>query len=143
MADAPDRFLLRLTDTIAPELRQVIDDGLDQYNVEQFGPRDSRPLAVSVVDRESGRLLGGLFGHTSYGVLFIDLVNLPERARGQGIGTRVMAMVEDEARRRGCSIATLYTMQAPAFYERLGYQEFGRVEPDQGQTRIYLKKRLG
>ena len=41
-------------------------------------------------------------GRTSYGLLFIDLVYLPEDQRGQDIGSRLLAMMEHEAIARGC-----------------------------------------
>ena len=55
-------------------------------------------------------------------------------------------MAEAEAIRRGCFGAFLNTdaFQAPAFYERLGYREFGRlVHPtDPRSTRIWFSKRF-
>jgi predicted N-acetyltransferase YhbS len=66
-------------------------------------------------------------------------------ARGQGLGGKVMAMAEQEARQRGCSAAVLFTIvfQAPDFYARQGYRELGRVECDPpGHTRVCMTKRL-
>ena len=56
-----------------------------------------------------------------------------------------VAMAEDEARLRGGSRAVPFTVmfQAPGFYERQGYQVFGRIECDPpGHTRICMTKRL-
>ncbi|MEJ1978891.1 MAG: GNAT family N-acetyltransferase [Acetobacteraceae bacterium] len=80
------------------------------------------------------------------GVMFIDLVYLPECLRGQDIGTRMIRMAEDEARRRGCRTGVLYTMtiQAPGFYQRLGWRVFGEIPCDPpGNSRIFLMKTLG
>jgi hypothetical protein len=52
---------------------------------------------------------------------------------------------EAEAKKRGCSTAVLYTItfQAPAFYERQGYQVLGHVEcQPPGHTRLCMTKKL-
>jgi GNAT superfamily N-acetyltransferase len=97
-------------------------------------------------DPKTREIIGGLLGRTSMGLLFIDVFFLPESLRKNGIGTRIIKMAEDEARRRGCSRAVLFTVtfQAPGFYERQGYEVLGRLECDPpGFTRICMTKRLG
>ena len=79
------------------------------------------------------------------GWLFVDLVYLPDSLRGTGVGTRMMAMAEDEAKARGCVAALLYTIsfQAPDFYARLGYRELGRVAClPPGTSRVIMTKRF-
>ena len=53
-----------------------------------------------------------------------------ERFRRQGIGERLMAALEDEARKRGATHLVLNTAHrradAHAFYEALGYEHTGR-----------------
>lgn len=136
-----------LTVTEAPdaEARAAIDDGLRRFNVEQSGIDDSRPLAVVASDPETNAVLGGLTGRTSLGLLFIDLFFLPATLRGGGIGSRILKLAEDEARRRGCSAAMLYTIsfQAPGFYECHGYRVFGTIPCDPpGASRVFLTKTL-
>jgi predicted N-acetyltransferase YhbS len=61
------------------------------------------------------------------------------------LGSRLIASAEDEARRRGCTAAFVYTVtfQAPGFYERHGYRRFGEIAcPPNGATRIFLTKTL-
>jgi GNAT superfamily N-acetyltransferase len=75
--------------------------------------------------------------------LFIHLVYLPDRLRGTGVGSRMLAMAEAEARRRGCRAGVLYTInfQAPGFYERLGWRVFGEIPCDPpGTSRVFLTK---
>jgi GNAT superfamily N-acetyltransferase len=40
-------------------------------------------------------------GRTSLGLLFIDLFFLPDNLRGGGLGSRLLRLAEEEARRRG------------------------------------------
>ena len=106
---------------------------------------DNTTLDVLVRDDNSGEILGGLLGHTSYRLFFLDLLYLPEGLRGAGLGSRIVVLAEDEARRRGCTAAFVYTVtfQPPEFYERHGYRRFGEIAcPPDGATRIFLSKTL-
>jgi GNAT superfamily N-acetyltransferase len=108
---------LTLTDAPGERVQTVIRGGLSRYNAEQAGYRDARPLAVVVTDPGTTEVIGGLLGRTSMGLLFIDLFFLPETLRKHGIGSRVIRMAEEEARKRGCTMAVLFTVtfQAPDF----------------------------
>jgi GNAT superfamily N-acetyltransferase len=119
---------------------------LYRYNIEATGIDDRRPIGATVAAPPGGRILGGLWGRTELGVLFLDMLFVAEELRGEGLGARLLAAVEEEARRRGCLRAVVETssFQAPAFYEQHGYREFGRVEfAPPGLARIFLSKELG
>ena len=134
-----------LTDAEDAAFREVLSNGLKGYNDEKIGRHDRQALAIRVCDPETGEPIGGLAGRTSLGVLFIDTVYLPKSLRGTGVGSRILAMAEEEGRKRGCSKAVLFTIsfQAPEFYKKLGWQVFGEIAPKPpGATRIYLTKDL-
>jgi GNAT superfamily N-acetyltransferase len=140
-----DDVLLTLTDKPSPEAERIIDEGLAQYNAQQAGYLDARPLAVLIADRTSGAILGGLLGRTTLGLLFVDLVFVPDSLRRRNLGSRILDMAEREATTRGCSAVVLFTIifQAPEFYARRGYRELGRIECDPpGHTRMCMTKRL-
>ena len=135
-----------VTDRLDEQARAVITDGLSAYNFDKSGYRDYRPLAVIVSDPQTGAAIGGLFGRTSLGLLFVERFFLPETLRGRGLGTRVLALAEEEARRRGCTRAALMTLafQAPGFYLKQGYDLAARLECDPpGATRMLMTKKLG
>ncbi len=137
--------VLTLTDAPDPGDVDLIGAGLNAHNDQATGYADRQPLAVLVEDPQTGAVLGGLSGRTSLGMLFIELVYLPDSLRGQDIGTSMVAMAEAEARRRGCRVGVLYTMtiQAPGFYERLGWRVFGAIACDPpGNHRVFLTKTL-
>jgi GNAT superfamily N-acetyltransferase len=137
--------ILTLSEAREPQAEEVIRHGLATYNTTRFRPSDNTTLDVLVRTDNSGEVLGGLLGHTSYRLFFLDVFYLPEELRGAGLGSRIIALAEDEARRRGCTAAFVYTVtfQAPEFYERHGYRRFGEVVcPPDGATRIFLSKTL-
>jgi hypothetical protein len=81
---------LIVTDKANPNAQRVIREGISQYNREMAGYVDTRNLSVLVLDSDSGRVIGGLLGRTSFGLLFIDLLFLPKALRGDEIGTRII-----------------------------------------------------
>jgi len=137
--------ILELSDAPEPEAEHIVSDALNAFNDGVVGYADRRPLNVLARDPETGAIIGGIHGRTSLGMLFINLVFVPERLRGSGMGTRMMRMAEDEALRRGCKSGVLMTIsfQAPDFYQRLGWRTFGQVDCDPpGTSRVFLSKTL-
>jgi GNAT superfamily N-acetyltransferase len=136
--------VITLTDTPDPAFETVLEDGLSRYNESKTGRSDWRALAVRVKDPVTGALAGGLLGRTSLGLFFLDLFFLPEQQRGTGIGSTLMRMAEEEAVRRGCHMGTLTTInfQAPEFYARHGWEEFGRIQTAPDVIRIFMRKTL-
>src|SRR5437879_8611800 len=123
----------------------AIGEGRRRFNARQSGIDDSRPRAVVVSAPATNGVLGGITGRTSLGLLFIDLVFLPDNLRGDGLGSRILKLAEDEGRRRGCRAAMLYTIsfQAPGFYARHGWRVFGEIACDPpGTSRIFMTKSL-
>ena len=137
--------MMTLTDTPPANLKTMLGEGLADYNTRQSRRHDWKPLAVMVHDPATGDAAGGLLGRTSMGLFFLDLFYLPEHLRGGGMGSRALHMAEEEARRRGCKAATLVTVnfQAPEFYARHGWEEFGRIASAPGVERIFMRKALG
>jgi GNAT superfamily N-acetyltransferase len=141
VGDAP----LVVTDMPSPEAEAVIRDGLSTYNFEKAGYRDHQPLAILVSDPETGEVVGGLLGSTSFGLLRIDRFFLPESLRKQGLGTRIIRAAEEEGRRRGCGRALLTTLsfQAPGFYKRHGWEVLAQLDgAPPAPTRFLMTKTL-
>ena len=136
--------MITLTDTPDPAFEAVLEDGLSRYNESKTGRSDWRALAITVQHPSTGALVGGLSGRTSLGLFFLDLFFLPENQRGTGIGSTLMRMAEEEAVRRGCRMGTLTTIsfQAPEFYARHGWEEFGRIQSAPDVIRIFMRKTL-
>ena len=95
----------------------VITDGLIGYDLSQTGYYDFRPLAVFVRDPATGEVVGGLHGRSEFGLVYIAWFFLPKDLRRARIGSRVLAMAEEEGRRRGCTRIALTTLsvEAPGF----------------------------
>jgi GNAT superfamily N-acetyltransferase len=132
VTDAPPRADAELL------LRELV-----AFNRPFLGPEDRRRLAV--LARVGGELVGGLVGETARGLLFVELLWLAAGHRRRGLGSRLLAAAEEEARRRGCGTAWLDTFdfQARPFYERHGYGVFGELGGlPGGHRRWFMSKRL-
>jgi GNAT superfamily N-acetyltransferase len=140
-----DGARIAVTDEPSAADESVIRDGLSAYNFEKAGYRDQRPLAILVSDPESGDIVGGLLGGTSFGLLRIDRFFLPESLRKQGLGTRIINAAEEEGRLRGCTRALLTTLsfQAPGFYKRQGWEVLAELEGiPPAPSRFLMTKKL-
>jgi GNAT superfamily N-acetyltransferase len=136
---------ITLTDAPGDDECAVITSGLRAYNEAQAGVSDSRALGILVRDPETQNVVGGLLGRTSLGLLRVDRFFLPEDLRCGGLGSRLLAMAEEEARRRGCTRAVLSTIhfQAPGFYAKQGWEVAAKIECEPpGHTRLYMTKKL-
>lgn len=137
--------LVEISDQPNAEAERLLGNGLATFNEAATGYNDRRPLTVLIKDPATGQTLGGITGKTTLGTAFLDLFHLPDSLRGSGLGSQLLQAFEDEARRRGCTNAVLYTLsfQAPGFYEKHGWLRFGEIpcEP-QGSSRVFLSKPL-
>jgi ribosomal protein S18 acetylase RimI-like enzyme len=125
---------------------------------EHYVPRIGRPPAPMLADYadliERARVYAAEIEGTTQGVLvlipqaesmLLDNIAVAPFLQGKGLGRRLLAFAEAEARARGYQSITLYTNEAMteniAIYLRAGYVETHRSE-DTGFRRVYMRKRL-
>lgn len=128
------------------DLDQRLSDELDKVNAAATeGVAPSRELTVEIHDG-SGELAAGMSGWTWGVAAGIGMTWVREDARGEGLGTKLLAEFEDEARARGCThvFVTSFTFQAPGFYLRRGYREIFRWEgvPTPDAADVHFRKEL-
>jgi GNAT superfamily N-acetyltransferase len=77
--------------------------------------------------------------------LLLDNIAVRPDRQGQGLGRRLIAFAEEQARRLGHSEVRLYTHEKMteniALYTRLGFVETGRGQ-QAGYNRVFMAKRL-
>ena len=134
-----------LTDDPPSDAFQKLWASLLAFNERTVGDAKSRTLAILLKDPMTDELVGGLWGRSLWGSLFIDIMFVPEKLRGHGIGTSLLRQAEQEAIRRGCRDmwTETYAFQAQRFYEKLGFAIFGILDgPPPIFPRFFLKKNL-
>jgi len=121
---------------------QKIGELIRSYNRSKREAAECEPLNLYVED-EHGQLLAGLVAETFGNWLEIEYLFVKEGLRGQGIGSQLLQQAESEAKKRNCRFAFVntYQFQAPAFYQKHGYQEVFTLKdyPCTGQRHYYQK----
>ena len=108
-----------------------------------FGPRNESPL--SIVATAGDAVVGGLNGSTHWGWCYIRQLWVQADWRRRGLGQRLLAEAETQARARQCVGLYVDTFDpgAATFYERAGFARFGRIDGfPPGHARTFLHKRL-
>ncbi|WP_232474564.1 GNAT family N-acetyltransferase [Neoroseomonas rubea] len=137
----------------APALRDLVRTAYAKYI-----PRLNREPAPMVDDyaariaagqawvlEEDGDFLGALILEDEPDGLLLYNIAVSPAAQGQGVGRRLIAFTEAEARRRGYALLRLYTnelmVENVAMYPRLGFTETHRGS-EAGHRRVYFEKRV-
>lgn len=132
---------------LLPESRAAVLEGLVAFNRRQTpgfaGSYGS--IGLLLKHPETGATDGGLTARIGFGWMFVELLFVPERLRGQGVGRQLMAQAEVVAHEQQCVGIWLdtFTFQAPDFYAKLGYAVFGEIANyPPGFSRFFLHKHL-
>lgn len=120
-----DSFIVAVEELLDDATRDAVRFGLRDYNLSKA---PTGYASVGVIARDAaGTVVGGALGWTAWGELYVDILWVADAARGHGVGTRLMAGIEEQARAHECQRVHLGTMshQAPDFYPRVGYSQCG------------------
>jgi GNAT superfamily N-acetyltransferase len=122
---------------------------------ERYTERIGRPAMPMTLDyaaaiaehkiwlTEAGRLLGFVLLEELPDALLLDVIAVSPDAQGQGVGSSLLAFVEEQALARGYSRIVLYTHEKMTenlvYYPRHGYSETHREE-QHGHRRVHFAK---
>jgi len=94
---------------------------------------------------EGGERLGLIVMRAEPDHLYVDILAVQPAGQGRGLGRRLMAFAEDEARRLSLPALRLFTnakmTENLRLYPRLGFRQTGARDED-GFERVYFEKRL-
>ena len=127
-----------------PEDVEIIQNGIDEFNMAYTGDRNYRPVRIFLRD-EADQICGGITADLWGGWMHVEALWMDEGLRGQDFGTQLMEAAEREARAHGCHHAFLetFSFQARPFYERLGYKVIATLDNyPAGEQHFVLKKTL-
>ena len=138
--------------TLDDSTRDIIYRWMREYNVSKNPACAAamegdavKPLVI-IARNAKAEVVGGLIGDTLFDWLRAHVMAVNPEDRNNGVGARLLAQAEKEARGRGCSCAYVDTMsfQAPEFYLHSGYSEVGRIAnwDSHGHTKHFFTKQL-
>lgn len=135
---------IEFIDEPAPEHIEAVVGILGAAAEQQHPGGNYRDYGFLLKD-DAGEIVGGLTGYILYDWMFVQFISVSEALRGQGLGERLMAEAEAWARGQGLAGMWLdtFAFQAPDFYRKLGFVEFGTIEDHPvGSRRIFFQKRF-
>jgi GNAT superfamily N-acetyltransferase len=127
-----------------PDDVQYLEDRIYEFNSSATGIADGELLAFFV--RQRDRIVAGICGNTWGGTCEVRQFWVEESRRHCGLGTKLFQAAEREAQRRGCTqiVLTTFSFQAPAFYERHGFEVVATIDDHpRGYRNLLMRKRLG
>jgi len=118
-----------------PPLTQTLDE-LKAELVDNLG----------LVAVEGSRIVGAVRARRGVDLLLVGRLVIAPDLQGHGIGSRLLAAVEDRGRSSGCREAELFTGSLSEanlrLYESRGYRETQRVDGDDGIQQVFMRKPL-
>ena len=127
----------------SPEDKKVMVDGMLAYHKSKGHIRKDEFYSILLKNSDK-KVLGTIIVSFRWGGMHIQTLWIDETERSHGWGKKLMQMAEAEAIKKGCTLAytDTYTWQSPKFYEKLGYELYGKLEdfPKGNSLRYYCKK---
>jgi len=135
---------LALETDAANEVFDALMAGMKAFNAAAVPGLNAHKIVAAIRD-DADKVVGGVIGRLAGDSVYMEIVYTDESVRGTGLGARMMALAEAEAKRLGAREAWLYTMsfQARPFYEKLGYTQFAELDwLDGTHKRHFMRKDL-
>lgn len=128
------------------ETQKFLWGKLQEYSLSKLNREDHKPTDFfSITYSEDGKVIAGALCYFYFKGLNLQLLWVDESKRGKALGTKLLGHVEEEARKLGARLIFLYSFgfQAPKFYLKFGYKQFGIIEDfPEGHNCYFLQKNL-
>lgn len=129
---------------LKPEDKKALVEGLLSYHASKGHPRRAELFSIFLKDKNN-KILGGVIVSFLWNGMEIQSLWVDESVRKQGWGRKLMQAAEEEAIKRGCTLAytNTFSWQAPEFYLKLGYTIYGKLDGfPEGNSLSYFRKNL-
>lgn len=120
-------------------------DRLVEYNLSQVKSEQKKNfIDLSIKFVEEDKIIAGIIAKMyCWNIVYVDTLWVDANYRGRRIGEMLLARLENEAKSKGAKLIHLDTFdfQAKEFYEKQGYEVFGKLEDcPENHCRYYMKK---
>lgn len=127
-----------------PEEEEILLEGIFQEAHKARGMQRIKPFSFMLKD-ENQTVHGGVTGTTYYGYMYVELLYVDPKYRGQNFGSKLMEAAEKLAKERNCAYICITTMdwEAMPFYKKLGYQvDYTRDGFENNSTMYIMHKKV-
>jgi len=119
---------------------KVIRNGIVDFNTQIIKEKASH---FSIFAKDDTQIIGGALIWEHSDALYIDVIWCNEKYQKQGIGTKIIAMIDDVARNKGLPkiFVDTYEFQAQDFYKKNGFYCIGIIPKYlKDNDRIFMRK---
>lgn len=129
------------------ENRELIRQKVIEHNAASLTdqPKTPKEEVCFIARNDADEIIGGITGTAYWGHMHIDFLWVSPEARGQRIAEQLMQQIEEHSRAKNYRLMVVdtFSFQAPDFYRKQGYQEYGILKDHpKGHTRYFFEKRL-
>ncbi|MCZ8154749.1 MAG: GNAT family N-acetyltransferase [Leptospira sp.] len=139
-------FLFERTSNPDETTQTFLWNQLKDYSRSKIGRADHESSDFfSIILREGEKIIAGALCYSYFKAVNLQLLWVDESKRGQKIGSLLLSKIEEEANQLDANLIFLYSFefQAPKFYLKFGYKQFGMIEQfPEGYNCYFLQKRL-
>ncbi|MGR5230753.1 GNAT family N-acetyltransferase [Vibrio rotiferianus] len=122
-----------------------IRDGIKAYNGMNLPDGEVNAIGCFARDEED-KIIGGLTGEMFNNTVFVEYLWVDENERTSGVGSKLMALLEEQVKAHGVTHLYLdtYSFQALDFYLKLGFEKVGQYTgyPAAGIDKHFLQKQV-
>ncbi|MHA2874916.1 GNAT family N-acetyltransferase [Vibrio campbellii] len=123
----------------------LIRDGIRAYNSMHLPDGDVDAVGCFARNDE-GKIVGGLTGEMFNNTVFVEYLWVDVEARTSGVGSKLIALLEEQVKPHGVTYLYLdtYSFQALDFYLKLGFEKVGQYSgyPASGIDKHFLQKQI-
>ncbi|MED5504369.1 MAG: GNAT family N-acetyltransferase [Pseudomonadota bacterium] len=123
----------------------LIRDGIRAYNRMHLPDGDVDAIGCFARNNE-GKVVGGLTGEMFNNTVFVEYLWVDAEARTSGLGSMLIALLEEQVKPYGVTHLYLdtYSFQALDFYLKLGFEKVGQYSgyPAAGIDKHFLQKQI-
>ncbi|NRB10452.1 MAG: GNAT family N-acetyltransferase [Rickettsiaceae bacterium] len=124
------------------EGEKFLRQGLNKFNYPFLGEHGSK---LSIFAKRDEVIIGGAYSEKCSDAFYLRLLWIDDNYRTQGIGKKLLSLLDEEAHKEGIRkiFVDTYQFQAKEFYEKLEYKVIATVpEYILGYDRFFFRKDL-